>query len=109
LNYSFPILFISGEKALAKNELFWMAEPGHPHEAGVPHTRPPAAGTHEAPAKKGKYSRNRIFPSVSDQKGGFSIISFPGFSTLKEGVAGGEGVCRRRFLHLSSNNIEYLL
>ncbi len=31
-----------------------MAEPGHPHEVRVLHNRHPAAGTHEASAKKTK-------------------------------------------------------
>jgi hypothetical protein len=29
-----------------------MAEPGHPHDVGVLHNRHPAAGTHEASAKR---------------------------------------------------------
>jgi hypothetical protein len=29
-----------------------MAEPGHPHVVGVLHNRHPAAGTHEASAKR---------------------------------------------------------
>ena len=28
-------------------KFFWMAEPGHPHEVGVLHNSPPAAGTHK--------------------------------------------------------------
>jgi hypothetical protein len=33
-------------------KFFWMAEPGHPHEVGVLHNWHPAAGTHEASAKR---------------------------------------------------------
>ena len=39
-------------KRIRKIKCFWMAEPGHPHEVGVLHNRHPAAGTHEASAKK---------------------------------------------------------
>jgi hypothetical protein len=39
-------------KSTRKFKFFWMAEPGHPREVGVLHDRPPAAGTHEAFAKK---------------------------------------------------------
>ena len=35
-----------------KFKFFWMAEPGHPHVVGVLHNRHPAAGTHEASAKR---------------------------------------------------------
>jgi hypothetical protein len=34
-------------KRQRKFNFFWMAEPGHPHEVGVLHKRPPAAGTHK--------------------------------------------------------------
>ncbi len=39
-------------KRIRKIKCFWMAEPGHPHEVGVLHKRHPAAGTHEASAKR---------------------------------------------------------
>ena len=42
----------SKRKRIRKIKCFWMAEPGHPHEVGVLHNRPPAAGTHEASAKR---------------------------------------------------------
>ena len=39
-------------KSKRKIKFFWMAEPGHPYEVGVLHNRHPAAGTHEASAKR---------------------------------------------------------
>ena len=39
-------------KRIRKIKCFWMAEPGHPHEVGVLYNRHPAAGTHEASAKR---------------------------------------------------------
>jgi hypothetical protein len=39
-------------KILKTFKSFWMAEPGHPHDVGVLHNRHPAAGTHEASAKR---------------------------------------------------------
>ena len=39
-------------KGKRKIKFFWMAEPGHPHDVGVLHNRHPAAGTHEASAKR---------------------------------------------------------
>ena len=39
-------------KSKSNFKFIWMAEPGHPHDVGVLHNRHPAAGTHEASAKR---------------------------------------------------------
>jgi hypothetical protein len=39
-------------KSKGKVKFFWMAEPGHPHDGGVPHKEPSAGGTHK-PLRKG--------------------------------------------------------
>ena len=41
-------------KRIRKFKFFWVAEPGHPHEVGVLHNRPSAAGTHKPLRKEFK-------------------------------------------------------
>ncbi len=48
----------SKSKGKGKIRFIWMAEPGHPHEVGVLHKRPPAAGTHKPLRKKHQKSRS---------------------------------------------------
>ena len=47
-----------------------MAEPGHPHEMGVLHNRHPAAGTHEASAKKDQNKKGMPQKTIERVKAG---------------------------------------
>ena len=93
-----------------KFKFFWVAEPGHPHEVGVLHKRPPAAGTHKPLRKKPKinckvivdyldFDRNEAKPftqlTLPTHSFGLLILFFPSFPVFFLPYGGVAGVRER--------------